>query len=566
VTDQPDNVTTLPNEQRLAEIREAAELYLQRADLPICVENKPYVRELAALLGSPEGWSAFATAARVAYTALNIQTPSRTSMMDYLKDMKSAVLKALREARQREERGSASVMTVDQMLDSDSAYLVGVGLLLKNARGRIWYDEFLCKIRSDWMGDPDLAVVEHYDVTDDAMGRFRMYLTLQRVDVLHNLSSGLGKEIVAYVAYADRRDALREHIDSLPEWDNTPRLDTYLTHAFGVEVDDENGQTAEYIRVVGRNFLIAMHARALSPGCKADQMLILFGAQGAFKSSAMKILGGPFFREINESPNSKDFYIQLQGMWLGEVAELASIATSKVEIAKVKAMLSRQVDNFRPPYASTGKDHPRRGILAGTTNQQGFGRDETGNRRFPVLVVVRVDLEWLTANRDQLMAEALKEYRAGAKWWEMPAEAHARVSERFQAVSAYEDVVREKLLSADVFDGTPEGPRLERVDMDMMLDDPARWGNTVTVLRVAVQWLGISMEAAPRHTADIANILTRAGWRAKVTSVRDRPGDRPHSVRCWVPHDQEARRALRRGGVLQGRSTNSRPGESEIPF
>jgi hypothetical protein len=103
VTDQPDNVTTLPNEQRLAEIREAAELYLQRADLPICVENKPYVRELAALLGSPEGWSAFATAARVAYTALNIQTPTRTSMMDYLKDMKSAVLKALREDSERAE-------------------------------------------------------------------------------------------------------------------------------------------------------------------------------------------------------------------------------------------------------------------------------------------------------------------------------------------------------------------------------------------------------------------------------------------------------------------------------
>jgi hypothetical protein len=454
MTDQPDNVTSLPNEQRLAQIREAAEQYLQRPDLPICVENKPYVRELAALLGTPEGWSAFATAARVAHTALNMQTPSRTSLQDYLKDMRSAVLRALREAREREERGSASVMTVDQMLDSDSLYLVGVGLILKNARGRIWYDEFLCKIRSDWMGDPDLAVVEPYDVTDDAMGRFRMYLTLQRVDIMHNLSSGLGKEIVAYVAYSNRRDALREHVENLPEWDGTPRLDTYLAHAFGVEVDDENGQTEDYIRAVGRNFLIAMHARALSPGCKADQMPIFFGAQGAFKSSAMKILGGPFFREINESPNSKDFYIQLQGVWLGEVAELASIASSKVETAKVTAMLSRQVDNFRPPYASTGKDHPRRGVLAGTTNQQGFGRDETGNRRFPVLVVVRVDLEWLKANRDQLLAEALKEYRAGAKWWEMPAEAHARVSERFQAVSAYEDVVRERLLSADVFDGT----------------------------------------------------------------------------------------------------------------
>lgn len=562
--DETDNVTTLPDEQRLADIREAAGLYLIRTDLPICVENKPYVRELAAMLGSPEGWAAFASAARLAHTSNNMQVPSRTALGDYLKDMKAAVIRTLREARQREERGSASVMTVDQMLDSDSQYLVGVGLLLKNARGRIWYDEFLCKIRSDWMGDPDLVVVAPYDVTDDAMGRFRMYLTLQRVDIMHNLSSGLGKEVVAYVAYSDRRDALKEHLDSLPEWDTTPRLDTYLTHAFGVEVDDENGQTAEYIRVVGRNFLIAMMARALSPGCKADQMLILFGAQGAFKSSAMQILGGPFFREIHESPNSKDFYIQLQGVWLGEVAELASIASSKVETAKVKAMLSRQVDNFRPPYAATGKDHPRRGTLSGTTNQQGFGRDETGNRRFPVLVVVRVDLEWLKANRDQLLAEALKEYRAGATWWEMPADAHSRVTERFQAVSVYEEVVRDKLLSADVFDGTPEGPTLQPVDMDMMFDDPARWGNTVTALRVAVQWLGMTMEAAPRHAGDISNILTRAGWRSKVTSGRVRGQHR--AVRCWVPTDVEGRREARRTGVLHPPSGNSRPGESEIPF
>ena len=91
MTDQPDNVTSLPDEQRLAQIRGAAELYLQRADLPICVENKPYVRELAAMLGSPEGWAAFASAARIAHTALNMQTPTMVSLRTYLTDMKAAV-------------------------------------------------------------------------------------------------------------------------------------------------------------------------------------------------------------------------------------------------------------------------------------------------------------------------------------------------------------------------------------------------------------------------------------------------------------------------------------------
>jgi hypothetical protein len=49
-----------------------------------------------------------------------------------------------------------------------------------------------------------------------------------------------------------------------------------------------------------------------------------------------------------------------------------------------------------------------------------------------------------------------------------------------------------------------------------------------------------------------------------MTSVWE--GSVKHSVRCWVPFDREARRALRAEGRLGGCGSNTRPGESEIPF
>jgi hypothetical protein len=543
---------------RADELRVLARDYLDDDDLPIYGTIATKVAVLAGRLGSEDTWNAFATTVKIVYDASGRNSPTWTDVKAFLSDLKKAVVRFLRRASRMP--GVAHVENIEQMLESESPMFVCVGLLLRFKRGRIWFDDFLCKIRSDWKCDASDDVVEAYTVGDEAMRKIMMWMMARNIEILGHLTTRVVNDAVAYVADLDHRDVLVDHVKGSPMWDGVERLKDLMTLGFGIVYaprDDEeeaerleHEETEKYIVAVGRNFLIGAIARALRPGCKVDTMPIFMGPQGAFKSTAMGIIGGPFYREISEPPTSKDFYMQLQGVWIGEVAELASISGTKVETAKVKAMLSRQTDNFRPPYGRESRDYPRRVVFAGTSNPSGTGslRDETGNRRYDPVACGTIDLEWLRTNRDQLIAEALKEYENGASWWEVPQDAHARAVAGYQQVSVHEETIRERLASTALYDGTRGGPEMDRPVVAAGSDTPERWGNVVQVDRVCMQWLGMSTDQAERSGAAIGAALVRLGWSRKRQTIRLQGVRNPVRVWCWVANDPEARQALREGG------------------
>ena len=106
------------------------------------------------------------------------------------------------------------------------------------------------------------------------------------------------------------------------------------------------------------------------------------------------------------STDSKDFFEQFQGKAIIEFSEGETL--SRTEVKKMKAIITTQIDRFRPSYGHFSTDHPRRCVFAMTTNQHQYLKDETGNRRWlPVSVVFsEANVECLGSNRDQLFAEA----------------------------------------------------------------------------------------------------------------------------------------------------------------
>ena len=214
-------------------------------------------------------------------------------------------------------------------------------------------------------------------------------------------------EAVSVVAHDNSFHPVRNYLLNM-EWDRIPRLDTWLHTVMGV-------RKSSYSAKVGKRWLISAVARVMRPGCKADSVMILEGGQGAGKSTAMGILGGDWFMDTPFCLGDKDGFQAIRGKWIIELGELDSF--NKAESTKAKQFFSASTDTYRESYGRRTNDVPRQCVFVGTTNQDEYLKDATGNRRYWPVACTKVDLEKLREIRDQLWAEAMFCYQAEEIWW-----------------------------------------------------------------------------------------------------------------------------------------------------
>ena len=227
--------------------------------------------------------------------------------------------------------------------------------------------------RPPWDGAGDFCP---RSIRDDDF--FMLAANLEYCDI--SVSKDTAADAAIRVAKEQSINPPREYLSRL-RWDGTPRLDTWLTYYLGA---DE--QPPEYLALVGSKWLIGAVSRVFDPGCKFDSVLILEGTQGIGKSMALRSLstfnGQDFFLDSVGDIRSKDTLMTMQGKLIVEIAELASFRKSENE--EIKAFITRQVDEYRPPYGRTVLRRPRYFVLAGSTNEleEGYLTDDTGNRRY----------------------------------------------------------------------------------------------------------------------------------------------------------------------------------------
>lgn len=252
--------------------------------------------------------------------------------------------------------------------------------------------------------------------------------------------------VVLLRAYDDTFSAAQERLELFGEvWDGEARLEVAFIEGLGVE-------DTPYHRAVSRCFFKSIVARVFRPGCKVDTMLVLEGPQGEGKSKLLRIIAlddNWFSDSLPHNLSSKDAKQHMLGKLIIEMSEIAQIDRSST--AALKAFLSAQDDKFRPPYGRHEVVWPRQGVLVGTTNDDQYLRDITGNRRYWPIACKAIDLGWWRRNIEQIYAEALVSLREHPVWWLENGEGLAAASEQDRRlyVDPWEELAREKLVELE---------------------------------------------------------------------------------------------------------------------
>lgn len=296
-----------------------------------------------------------------------------------------------------------------------------------------WWDEFHLKFFTTWHGVKHKGTEPREWADSDDL---ELMLYFQRALGLSKITEKITNQAMRIFAGRRVKNEPRDWMDSL-KWDGEPRIDRFFTEFMGAK-------ESLYVGAASLNFWTGLAARIYRPGCKLDNMVVLYGSQGVFKSTAINLIGGKWATELHESISKKDFYVDLQGKMICEISELGSFKNS--EVAAIKAAISRPSDRFRVPYGRASADHPRKCIFVGTTNDPHFLKDDTGARRFWPISVGKIDKQRIQDEREQLFAEAVARFKSGALWYLMPSGSTEEIQEQHRHADDWEGPIAEWLI------------------------------------------------------------------------------------------------------------------------
>lgn len=181
--------------------------------------------------------------------------------------------------------------------------------------------------------------------------------------------------VIDMVAQDNAFHPVVEYLESL-EWDGVSRIETYLP-----------GAADAYTRRVARLVAVQAVARALDPGVKVDNCLILTGRQGLGKSWFVETMARGWTCTLGpiEGSGLRDTVMAMTRSWITVADE--GFAMKKADAEALKQFVTLTHDVIRLPYAREHVKLPRRQVIWGTTNDAVFLRAQEGNRRFLIVEV-----------------------------------------------------------------------------------------------------------------------------------------------------------------------------------
>lgn len=217
------------------------------------------------------------------------------------------------------------------------------------------------------------------------------------------------------LGFVAEQNAFHPVRDQLERFERTWQRSDKGTDAVGMILGYLDLEDNAYHREAWRAFLVASVARVYEPGAKFDCVPILAGAQGARKSTFIRVLALGRFKELSSDFDNPGRMIEsMKGGWICEAGELSGFR--KAEVETIKKFFSATEDQFRLAYQISAENHLRQCTFVGSTNQDTYLKDPTGNRRFWPMKLSKsqanpIDTDGLMNDLPLIWGEIVAEYR-----------------------------------------------------------------------------------------------------------------------------------------------------------
>ena len=246
-------------------------------------------------------------------------------------------------------------------------------------------------------------------------------------DIVCNCSHASGLQITARevmaVLYSHRIPEihpLREYLNKLPEWEDGGT--------------DWIGWLADYVRVEGdeaeqelwkdcfRKWFVAMVASWLRDDVVNQQVLVLVGRQGIYKTTWLEYLLPPELRAYgckmaNTTQMNKDERLRIAEYGLIALDEIDAMSAKELNV--MKSVITATDVSERAAYSYTKERRIRLASFCASGNKQEFLTDLTGNRRWLPFKVVSIVNPFKTPihHYEQIYAQARYLAENGFKYW-----------------------------------------------------------------------------------------------------------------------------------------------------
>lgn len=331
---------------------------------------------------------------------------------------------------------------------------------------------------------------------------FELRMRLERSD-FKPVSKEMMRDAVHWIANKHQFDTAQDWLRGLT-WDGVKRIDEFFPRYF--KTDD-----TPYTRAAGAYVWTAQAGRVMDPGCIASMVPVLVGRQGSGKSRGVAAISPvrEFVAEFSFHEEKLDRTRKMRGCLVGELAELQGLRTRELE--DIKAWVTQTHENWTPKFIEHNVTFARRMLFWGTTNEQEFLADETGERRWLPLRVGTADVAAITRDAAQMWAEGAVRWAANGVEFAAAEKLAAPEHRTHRVTDVWENAIQSWL---NVTDLTGEAPK----------DSPH-----IRLTDVLTGALGLDLRhVGPREERRVGKILHVLGYERALKRVEGQP------VRVWV--------------------------------